>query len=424
MQRVRLALIIVLSGLVAVECQWKLNQEYNYKVFTKTLAASKDDTWNGEVFQARLTLRPEPDGVWFGKLSRPQYAQVQTSRRRADSDLNNLNYNDLPMDQPFNIVLRNGVVRALLVNRKLNENQVNQLKFVVKAVMNQLQIDGNAQNRMDGDNAAYNVNELTMMGNCETVYEISPLPQYLAQSSRDLVPMPRLQRQEQFIDVVKSRDYSRCNQQNQQNQQRNSRPSSYANIVPKFTEVSRIILSGSLSDYTVQSSVTTMKSLQRLNEPLETIAYVNITLESVDDNARYAPIQVDTLMDVENNYPPRASRKNVENNLLLMQINYPDYNGEIEYSGCFEYLPNTFIVCNRVFGGEYESIPDGAIECGYLRLGRKAKCQRQYPYCMRSVCQPLLQTDMCKVFGNDFPVQRGTMEICTPGFVSARCCPN
>ncbi|XP_037042453.1 vitellogenin-like [Bradysia coprophila] len=421
MQRVISLLIIGLMGLVAVKGQWKLNQEYNYNVFTKTLAASKDDTWNGEVFQARLTLRPEPDGVWFGMLSRPRYAQFQTSRSHADLDMHNMNYNDLPMDQPFNIVLRNGVVRALLINRKLNENQVNQLKFVVKAVMNQLQIDGNAQNRMDGDNAAYNVNELTMMGNCETVYEISPLPQYLSRSS-DLVPLPRLQRQEQFIDVVKSRDYSRCNQRNQR---RKSNPNPNANTVPPLTltEVSRIILSGSLSDYTVQSSVTTIKSLERLNGPLETIAYVNITLESVDDNARYSPIQVDTLMDVENNYSPSSSRKNVEHDLRLMDVPYPDLNGYYETSYCIEYNPNTYIICNRLFGAEFESVPEGAIPCGYF-LGKKALCQRRYPYCMRSACYPLLQTDMCKEYGSELPVQRGTMEICSPGFVSARCCPN
>ncbi|XP_037042454.1 vitellogenin-like [Bradysia coprophila] len=418
MQRVISLLIIGLIGLVAAEGQWKLNQEYNYNVFTKTLAASKDDTWNGIVFQARLTLRPEPDGVLFGKLSRPQYAQVQTSRRRADSDLNNLNYNDLPMDQPFNIVLRNGVVRALLVNRKLNENHVNQLKFVVKAVMNQLQIDENAQNRMDGDNAAYNVNELTMMGYCETVYEISPLSEYLAQSSRDLVPLPRLQSQEQFIDVVKSRDYSRCNQKNEQSQQRNisgMRPN--GNIVPTFTEVSRTILSGSLKDYTVQSSVTTMKSP-------ETIAYVNLTLESVEDNARYSPIQVDTLMDVENNYPPMAPRKNVQNYLRLNQITYPDYNGEIKYADCIEYRPNTYMVCNRIFGAEYESIPDAAIECGFILLGLIAKCQRQYPNCVQTACYSVLEINMCKEHGSSFPVQRGTLDICTPGYWSGRCCPN
>ncbi|KAG4069995.1 hypothetical protein HA402_013655 [Bradysia odoriphaga] len=423
MQRVISLLIIGFMGLVAVEGQWKPNQEYNYKVFTKTLAASKDDTWNGEVFEARLTLRPEPNGVWLGKLSRPRYAQFKTSRSRADSDVNNLNYNDLPMDEPFNIVLRKGVVRALLVNRKLNENQVNQLKFVVKTVMNQLQVDGNAPNRMDGDNAAYNVNELTLMGNCETVYEISPLSQYLSRS-RDLVPLPRLQSPEQFIDVVKSRDYSRCNQQNEQNQQRNSglRPN---RGVPKLTEVSRIILSGSLNDYTVQSSVTTIKSLERLNGPLETIAYVNITLESVDDNTRYSPIQVDTLMDVENNYPPRASRENVQNYLRLNRVPfpYPDLNGYTQQSYCIEYNPNTYIVCNKLFGAEFESIPEQAQTCGYW-LGKKALCQRRYPYCMRSACYPILQTDMCKEYGSDLPVQRGTMEICSPGFVSARCCPN
>lgn len=284
-----------------IEGAWRRNQEYNYNVFTKTLSASNNGRWNGIVFKARLTIIPESDELLIGKLNRPQYANLPTSAERPDSDLNDLRYYDLPMEQPFNIVLREGVVRALLVDRELNEVQVNQLKFVVKTVMNQLQVHINAEQRMDGNNGAYSVNEQTMMGNCDTVYEISPLPEYLANRGQN-------------IDIVKSRNYNKCFQSRDSSQTVSNRG------VPNVNEVNRIILSGSLDDYTVQSSVSTLKTSDRSTGQLETISNVNVTLESLDTNVRYSKIRVDSFMDVENNYPPRVSRKSLKNLRMMGNV--------------------------------------------------------------------------------------------------------
>ncbi|XP_037050192.1 vitellogenin-3-like [Bradysia coprophila] len=420
MQWFRSLLIIVLIGLVSVDGAWKQNQEYNYNVYTKTLSASKDETWHGVIFRARLTIRPESDELLIGKFSRPQYAKLQTSTRRADSDVNDLHYNDLPMEQPFNIVLKNGVVKALLVNRRLNEDQVNQLKFVVKSVMNQLRLDRSAPYQMDGDNAAYNVNEETMFGNCATVYEISPLPHYLAQSSRDLVPLLRLQNQEQYIDVVKSRDYTKCFQR------RDSERLPISNRVPIVTEVNRIILSGSLNDYTVQSSVSTLKTADRASGRLKTISNVNLTLESLDTNTRYSPIQVDALMDVENDYPPRTSRKTLQNVRMIRtspRENLPDENGEIRLSSCWKWFPSTDTVCYGDFGAEWEGV-ERAGTCGFLSLGKKAKCQRSFPGCEATACHSFFAQDLCSEFDGRLPVKRGGIDNCAPGFWRRRCCPN
>lgn len=262
---------------------------------TKALTASRDGKWKGAAFQARLSIRPESDDILIGRLSQAQYAKVQTTTSNVNN--NDLDYNDVPLEEPFKIKLKNGIVDALFVNRDLTENQIKPLKFVVNAVLNQFQVDSNIQYQMNGENAFYRKNERTAVGDCETVYEISPLPEYLAQSSRDLVPLPELQRQGQFFDVVKTRNYNNCNRRTGSNLLKNA---------PSLTEVNRIILSGSLNDYTVQTSVRTVKVADSLNAPPKTISHVNVILESIDTNAKFAPwIDFDNLKNVEsiNNSP-------------------------------------------------------------------------------------------------------------------------
>ncbi|XP_037033310.1 protein mesh-like [Bradysia coprophila] len=287
-------LVIVLIGLTTVNGAWKRNQEYNYKVVTKTL---RDEKW--DEFQTRLTIRPESDEILIGKLGQTQYGNTQTSIL---SGLTNRNNNDRRMEeQLFKVKVKNGVVEALLVDRQLSEYQINQLKSLVNAFVDKVYVDRNVQCQMDGDHAFYNMNEQTMMGHCETIYEISPLAEYLAQSSRDLVPMPQLQRQGQYTDVIKSRDYNKCNQN------RNDGSSPNTNRESTLIEVNRVILSGPLNDYTVQSAFSTLKLTDRLNSPPKTISYVNVTLESFNTNTRLPSISIDNLVDVQNNYSPRAS---------------------------------------------------------------------------------------------------------------------
>lgn len=293
---------------MTVEGTWKLNKEYNYKVHTKALAASKDETWKGTMFHTRLTIRPQSDKLLIGKLSESQYAQVQQSSRRADSNMNGLRFNDIEMEQPFKIELENGMVKALHVDRRLTNEMIVALRFVVKAVMNQFHVDKDAQNKINENTAAFVVDEPTMFGDCETSYEITPLPQYLAQSSRDLVPLPRAQNEGLYVDVFKSRDYSKCIQQ-------------ITDRVPTYTELSRTILSGSLNDYTVQSSFAIMRTADRSSGKPETITHVNVTLESIDaNNARYSTMQADNLIDVEKDYPLKDSDKNNENHSLFGHV--------------------------------------------------------------------------------------------------------
>lgn len=47
-----------------------------------------------------------------------------------------------------------------------------------------------------------------MNGVYETVYDMSPLPEYIIQSRPELVPLPHLRGEGQFIEVQKTRNFS------------------------------------------------------------------------------------------------------------------------------------------------------------------------------------------------------------------------
>lgn len=272
----------------------------------KTLSAARGNKWNGGIFKARLTIRPESDDILIGQFSQTEYARVESSRRYdVDVDNSKLDYNQLPLNRPFKIQFQNGIITALFVDRDMTEVQIKQLQFVLNSIMNQFHVDKDAKYEMKGDNTIYTKMEQTLGGDCETVYEISPLPEYLAQSSRDLVPLPELQGD--FIVVAKSRNYNACDKRmGQQNTGILAKP---------MTEVTRTILSGTLNDFTVQSSVSTVQTADNLNSAPKTITYVNVTLESIASYTESSQITTEKLMlnnveDMIGNISPNVLRNN------------------------------------------------------------------------------------------------------------------
>lgn len=192
-------IIFLLVGLVAGEGAWKNNHEYKYDVETRTLTALPElnQQWVGLVTRARLTIRPQNDNVLIGKVSQPEFAEVHHQLTNGwDMDLSgqHLAYHQMPMsEKPFEVRLKNGAIHSLAVDRTMTNDQINQLK----AIISPLQADTNAQNEIrckhnqlpeqNGNNAVYKTMEPTVTGDCETLYDISPLPEYLTQAHRDWV---------------------------------------------------------------------------------------------------------------------------------------------------------------------------------------------------------------------------------------------
>lgn len=196
-----ITLIISIVGLVAVngDGAWKQNQEYRYKLKTRTLTALPElnNQWVGVVTKARLSIRPQSEHLLIGKVSQAEYAEIHQQLPQgwnSDLDDKQLAYQNWPLsEKPFEIHLKNGAIRTMSVDRTMTNDQINQLK----AIVSQLQVDTKAQNEIkckhnqlpekDYNNAVYKTMEPTVTGKCETIYDISPLPEYLTQTHRDWV---------------------------------------------------------------------------------------------------------------------------------------------------------------------------------------------------------------------------------------------
>lgn len=144
--------------------------------------------------------------------------------------------------------------------------------------------------KSDENTGVYKVVEDTVEGECEVLYDVTPLPKYVLRRMPYLAPQPQLAGQGQFIEIMKTKNFTSCSQ----------RPGYHfgltgmsdweptTNKMSNFlsrSSVSRVILSGSLKSYTIQSSVTTNKvilSPEVYNtQKGEVVSRLNLTLSSV-----------------------------------------------------------------------------------------------------------------------------------------------
>lgn len=242
-----------------------------------TASPKFNNRWIGTVLRARLLINPQSENLLIGTIDDAEYAEIELAQKW-DVDFNDdeLSYNKRQLNRPFKIHLENGVIHSLSVDRTMTKD----LKIQLKAIVSQLQVD---TNKVDGvsNNAFYKTTERTVTGNCETTYDISTLPDYLVQSNSDLIPMRDLKGEGDIINVVKTRDHNKCTERygivNERNEYRMDN-----NVV--HSETSRIVLSGSLKDYTIQSSVTTNQVIYNDRQSFTNIHYVNLKLESVEES--------------------------------------------------------------------------------------------------------------------------------------------
>lgn len=182
-----------------------------------------NNQWVGIVTKAHLYIRPQSENILIGKVSQPQYAEIHEQLAEgwnSELDEDRLAYRQWPLsEKPFEIHLKNGTIRSMSVDRTMTNGKefFNILSFTLplnnfhlsniirtdeinqlKAIVSQFQVDVTAQNEikckhnqlpetMHSNNAVYKTMEPTVTGKCETLYDISPLPEYLTQNHRDWV---------------------------------------------------------------------------------------------------------------------------------------------------------------------------------------------------------------------------------------------
>lgn len=189
-----------------------------------TLDLLKDQSSTGIALKAVLTIQAVSVDKLQAQLTRPQFARIHTLQSE-DLDIETpdqkleLKYQDLPLSgKPFEILVKHGMVRDLLVNQNIPTWELNLLKGIVS----QLQLDTQGENALrdrstqepkDGLYGSYRVMEDTVGGKCEVLYDISPLSANDRYNLPELAPLLVGNEDKQLLDIRKTKDYNYCKQQ-------------------------------------------------------------------------------------------------------------------------------------------------------------------------------------------------------------------
>lgn len=298
-------LCLLVGFAAASDYAWKSDTEYHYNVRGRTLASlhQVDNQYTGIVIRAELTVRPKHDGLLQAKLQNTQYAQVHAKLPggwKSEIPESQLSFRPMQLaNKPFEIKLKNGTVQELIVDKSIPNWEAN----IIKSVISQIQVDVQGENMIKSRfnqpaehqtsdiSAEFKTMEDTVTGKCETLYDISELPEYLVQSQPELVPFPQFKADGDFIDVIKTRNYSNCDERIvyhyglSELEGFEPAASNMGDFLTK-SSVSRIILSGNLKRYTIQSSVTTnkivMKPTPNAHQRGLVVSHMNITLAKIN----------------------------------------------------------------------------------------------------------------------------------------------
>ena len=221
-----IVLCVITAGVVIAghENGWSSDKEYTFKIKSRTIAVlhSSRDQHTGVLMKGTLVVQPKNSEMLLAKLTKMKYAQVHTKLVGGwDSEIpdHQLKFEEFPMTgKSFEIKINRGVVRDLVVDKDVPTWEVN----VLKSIVSQFQIDMHGENKVNSryhhgpeENqpyATFKTMEDSVSGKCEVLYDISPLPERMATENHEWVPMPELKGDKDLIQIVKSKNYSNCEQ--------------------------------------------------------------------------------------------------------------------------------------------------------------------------------------------------------------------
>ncbi|XP_058799328.1 vitellogenin-like [Phymastichus coffea] len=299
-------LLLLLVGATFANNQnaWDEGKQYTYNVRSRTLAAfhQQSKQFTGILIKAKLTVQPNGPNTLRAKILQPRYSQIHTRLENGwESEIPRelMNMQNLPLsEKPFEIKTKNGIILDLIVSKDVPTWEVNMLKSVVS----QLNIDTQGENALHSEHnqlpegsqpyALYKTMEDSVTGKCEVVYDISPLPKQMLQSKPELAPLPELRKNSDLINIMKTKNYTNCNQRVSYHfgidRRNNWEPGSNDNskYLSRST-LSRVVISGNLRKYTIQSSVTINKVTHSAdlyeNEQGIVASKMNLTLYEVKE---------------------------------------------------------------------------------------------------------------------------------------------
>lgn len=291
-------------GLVtATNIAFKAGNKYEYQLSGRTFTGLSDISaeYNGVIFKCKLSLQAKSDGApLIGRIFDVYYASVSKNLPEGfDSPVPDAEYKSASswMDKPFQVVMKNGVIKDLLVDGDIPSWQAN----VFKGVISQLQIDTQGENLMEStitqlpksgrSSGVYKTMEDTVTGVHETLYEINPLPEYKLQLEPYLVPFEQLKGDGEIIEIVKTKNFSNSigNSGFYYGFGKMGQTEPLSNKLGELIlrdSITRVILTGDLNSYTIQSSLTVNKiavspMLMNNNQKGLVVSVMNMTLSNV-----------------------------------------------------------------------------------------------------------------------------------------------
>ena len=178
--------------------------------------------YTGIAIEGHLIVQPITRDTLRATIAQPRYSQIHTRLEEGwDSEIpqDKLNLQNFPLSgKVFDIKVKKGVVRDLEVDKDVPTWEVN----MIKSIVSQLQIDIQGENakyskhnhfpEMEQPYGLYLTMEDSVTGKCEVLYDISPLPEQILRNHPELVPVPQLRADGDFISIVKTKNYTNCNQ--------------------------------------------------------------------------------------------------------------------------------------------------------------------------------------------------------------------
>ncbi|XP_076672909.1 vitellogenin [Andrena cerasifolii] len=269
--------LLVLAGTVSAndfQHGWKVGSEYTYLVRSRTLTSldKLSDQYSGIVLKGLLTVQAKDPSTLVAKVSKGEYAKIHMKLPNGwDSQISDqmLELRELPItEKPFEIKVKHGVIRDLIVDKSIPTWEVNLLKSIVS----QLQVDTQGENAIrdrsvqvpddDESYGTFKAMEDSVGGKCEVLYDITPLPDHMVHAKPELVPMPHLKGEGQHLDIIKTKNFNKCDQRMAYHfgitghTDWEARTKENGKLLSKSSS-SRIIISGKLKHFAIQSSVTT-----------------------------------------------------------------------------------------------------------------------------------------------------------------------
>ncbi|XP_018322689.1 vitellogenin-like [Agrilus planipennis] len=271
----KLAFITALALLTSTA--WKNDAEYVYTFRTRTLSGVEDGSkeLTGVFLKGKFHLSPRGNDNFMAKMTDVQMVQVHSHLFGGwDSDIpdSQLSYKPMQMsNNPFKIVMKDGVVHDVLVMQNTPSWEVK----MIKGIVSQIQLDTLGQNVIESrlnqlpkegsDFAVFKTMEKTITGNTETLYEIKQYPEYLLQWENWRESLPHHGSVERYYEVTKSRNYSNSEHRpgfhygfydNGDSKQKGPASNTLGQHFIR-TGVSRAIISGTLQRYTIEKVTST-----------------------------------------------------------------------------------------------------------------------------------------------------------------------